>query len=100
MEYDGSVPRRWAEAQARLTSCPFDVSYRVWGQLRERLWRVLRPLGRRGGGDLLGWSPPQPYSPIAKHLGLIWKLNGDVVTKITRDTIVINGTTLRRRMLQ
>jgi hypothetical protein len=77
MEYDRGVPRRWAEAQGHLTSYPpFDVSQRQWDQLRDDFGRFLdgwAHVAERLGwppSDLLGWTPPQPYSPIAKRIGI------------------------------
>jgi hypothetical protein len=39
--------------------------------------------------DLLGWDARYPYTPIAKHLGLAWKIDGAAVVEVTRDAVVI-----------
>jgi hypothetical protein len=39
--------------------------------------------------DLLGWDVQYPYSPIARRLGLVWKIDGAAVVEVRRDEIVI-----------
>jgi hypothetical protein len=94
MEYDGDIPRSWAEAQARLTSRPPpDVPQRQWDQMRndfggflDRWAHDVDTLGWRPV-DLLGWDPARLYTPVAKHVGLIWKLDGAAVLEMTRSVI-------------
>jgi hypothetical protein len=106
-EYDGGIPRRWAETQARLTARPpVDVSQRQWDQLRNDFGRFLDRwahdadvLGWRPA-DLLGWDPAHLYTPIAKHVGLIWKFDGATAVELTRDAITTTRGIFRKRLLQ
>jgi hypothetical protein len=95
---DGGIPGGWAAALAKLSRQrrpPDDVSYRQWDQLRgdftgfcEHWAGQAEALGWRPG-DLLGWNPCYPYTPMAKHLGLGWKFEGAAVVEVRHDAIVI-----------
>jgi hypothetical protein len=96
--HDHCMPRAWAEALAKLSRQrrpPDDVSYRQWDQLRGDFTHFCEHWAGRAEAlgwrprDLLGWDPQNPYSPIAKHLGLAWKFEGAAVVEIRRDALVI-----------
>jgi hypothetical protein len=95
---DDRIPGVWTDALAKLSRQrrpPDDVSYRQWDQLRDDFTRFCeRWAGRASAlgwrpGDLLGWAPRYPYTPIAKRLGLGWKFEGAAVVEVRRDAMVI-----------
>jgi hypothetical protein len=97
IEFNGGIPRPWAEALARLAKQRrlADVPDRQWNRLRDDFidfcmdWAgPAEALGWRPR-DLLGWDVRYPFSPIAKRLGLTWKIAGARVVSVERDEIVI-----------
>jgi hypothetical protein len=93
IEFDGGVPRLWAEALAKLCRRrrPDSVTSREWDQLRDdfahfcECWALqAEALGWRPR-DLLRWAPCCPYT----HLGLAWKFEGRPVVEVRQDAIVI-----------
>ena len=108
VEYDGCVPRDWAEGFARLdpTRPPESVSLKRW-------WRFIDDCGRflDGGwaqrADALGWGPLHLFGcdrkrPFARldHRGLLWEVNGGRLIVLYRDGAIIEtprGDRLRYR---
>jgi len=73
---------------------PFDVTYRQWNQLRDDFgrfcnkWAAIAAAIGWQPADLPGWDSCRPNTPIAKVLGIIWKLDGRAAVEITRDALV------------
>ena len=100
IEHDGSAPREWAEALARLdpTSPPSDVPAKRW-------LRFINDCGHFLDGDWarraaeLGWTPfdlfgcdrLKPFARVGR-CGLLWLLEGRQLRILTADTAVINTT--------
>ena len=59
-----------------------------FGRFCERYATEAASMGWRPA-HLLGWDFQCRYSPIAKHLGLVWKFEGAAVVEVTRHAIVI-----------
>jgi hypothetical protein len=94
---DDSIPRSWAEALARLSRQrrPPDVTNRDWDQLQSNFTAFCERWAGQAStmgwqpANLLGWNPTYPYTPIAKLLGVAWKINCAEVVEVRQDAIVI-----------
>jgi len=85
---------------------PFDVTYRQWNQLRDDFgrfcnkWAAIAAAIGCQPADLPGWDSCRPNTPIAKVLGIIWKLDGRAAVEITRDALVTARRDVYRRHMQ
>jgi hypothetical protein len=84
IEYDGNVPRAWAEGYARLhpDHPPGDVPLRRWQTFVDDCGRFLdggwaNRVAALGWGplDLFGCDRERPFARI-DHAGLLWLVNG------------------------
>jgi hypothetical protein len=96
VEYDGDIPRAWAEGFARLDPDhpPGDVPPRRWlrfvddmGLFLDR-WAAHAALLGWGPYDLFGADRDRPYARIDRA-GLLWLLNGDRLRALTENTATI-----------
>ena len=97
IEYDGGVPRAWAEALARLDPARprCDIPPKRWVQFIDDCGRFLDG-GWATRAAVLGWGPLDlfgcdPARPFARtdHLGLLWLVNGGTVVELHRDQAII-----------
>jgi hypothetical protein len=105
VEYDGNIPRAWAEGYTRLhpDRPPADVLPRRWQTfiddvelfLDSPFCAVAAALGW-GPLDLFGCDRGRPFARI-DHAGLLWLLNGDKLVEIDRHKAVIQGRTGARQ---
>jgi hypothetical protein len=105
VEYDGNIPRLWAEGFARLDPD------RPPGDLPPRRWqRFVDDVGLFLNGDFveqaasLGWGPSDLFRcdrdrPFARidQAGLLWLLNGDRLVALTAHTALIETATGARQ---
>jgi hypothetical protein len=99
LEYDGGIPRAWAEGFARLDPDrpPGDVPLRRWQQFVDDVGCFLDRWADMAAA--LGWSPYELFGcdrdrPFARidQAGLLWLLNGEKLVALTENT----ATTERR----
>jgi hypothetical protein len=112
VEFDGGVPRAWAEALARLdpTKPPNDVPPGRWlgfiddcGRFLDQGWASTAAALGWGPLDLFGCDRERPF--VHDHRGLLWVLNGGSILQMHRDraTIKTQGgaqQTYRRRPVE
>jgi len=107
VEYDGSIPRTWAEGFARLDpDHPPDVPLRRWQTFVDDCGRFLdSPLcavaAALGWGplDLFGCDRERPFARI-DHAGLLWLLNGDRLVELDCHRAVIERRTGSRQVFR
>ena len=96
-EYDGGVPRAWAEALARLDpdKQPGDVPPRRWlrfiddcGRFLDGGWAARAIAFGWGPLDLFGCDRERPFACV-DHLGLLWLVNGGTVVELHRDRAIL-----------
>jgi hypothetical protein len=108
VEYGGAVPRRWAEAFARLNpaSPPSDVPAKRWVQFIDDCGRFLDDgWGTRAGA--LGWGPfdlfgcdrDKPFARIDRA-GLLWLINGGKLVALSTETAKIETMAGHRQTFQ
>jgi hypothetical protein len=97
VEFDGGVPRSWAEAFARLDRArpPVNVPQRRWlqfiddcGTFLDEGWPARAAALGWGPLDLFGCDRQRPWARIDQQ-GLLWLLNGRRVVALTADTAII-----------
>jgi len=97
IEFDGSVPRAWAQGFARLDPMrpPIDVSKRRWLRFIDDCGGFL-DAGWVGRAAALGWGPLDLFGcnkerPFARidHAGLLWLVNGGAIVELHRDRAII-----------
>jgi hypothetical protein len=97
IEYDGAVPRTWAEALARLDPArpPGDVPAKRWVQFIDDCGRFLDS-GWASRVETLGWGPLDLFGcdrerPFARvdHLGLLWLVKGGAIIDLRRDRAIL-----------
>jgi hypothetical protein len=105
IEYDGNVPRAWAEGYARLhpDHPPGDVPLRRWQTLVDDCGRFLdggwaNRVAALGWGplDLFGCDRERPFAQI-DHAGLLWLVNGGTLVELNRNRAIIEGRTGARQ---
>ena len=96
VEYDGDLPREWAEGFALLdcAKCPCGVPVGRWRQFIEDAARFLDSWASRAAG--LGWTTAEvfgchPEAPYARLdcMGLIWLLDGAEILAISAEGVRI-----------
>lgn len=96
VEYDGSVPRPWAEALARLDPAkpPRDVPPWRWlrfiddcGRFLDGGWGARAVTLGWGPLDLFGCDRERPF--VHDHKGLLWLLDGGSILQMHRDRATI-----------
>jgi hypothetical protein len=99
IEYDGGIPRSWAEALARLNPArpPCNIPPARWLQFIDDCGRFLDG-GWATRAAVLGWGPLDLFGcdrerPFARvdHLGLLWLLNGGAVVELHRDQAILEA---------
>ena len=105
VEYDGNIPRTWAEGFARLdrTSPPADLPFIRWRRfvddvglfLDSPFCAVAAALGW-GPYDLFGCDRDRPFARI-DQAGLLWLLNGDRLVMLAKDAATIESRTGARQ---
>jgi hypothetical protein len=105
VEYDGGIPRAWAEGFARLhpDRPPGDVPARRWLQFVDDVGRFLDG-GWAERAAALGWGPydlfgcdrDRPFARIDRA-GLLWLLNGDRLVALSENTATIETRTGARQ---
>jgi hypothetical protein len=105
IEYDGNIPRAWAEGFARLDPHrpPADVPRKRWLRFVDDLGRFLddgwaEQAAALGWGthDLFGCDRERPYARIDRA-GLLWLLNGDRLLVLTESSATIETRTGARQ---
>ena len=99
-EYDGGLPREWAEGVARLHIMPRppNVPIRRWDQFIDDAARFADRWGAKAAAlgwepvDLWGCHPDQPYQRF-DALGLVWLLNGNGLAALSPDAATIRTRT-------
>jgi len=93
-EFDGGMPREWAEGFAKLQSLtpPQSVSEQRWLQVIDDAGRFLDSWGPKLAA--LGWSIGEvfgvhPSRPELRRGGLIWHLRGRRVLAASKDSVTI-----------
>jgi hypothetical protein len=113
VEYDGGLPRTWAEGLARLdpNKPPGDVPLPRWlrfvddcGRFLDAGWAERAAALGWGPLDLFGCDRERPFARI-DHMGLLWLRNGGSVLELHRDRAILkteSGTlqTFYRRPLE
>jgi hypothetical protein len=113
VEYDGGVPRPWAEALARLdpNKPPADVPAKRWlrfiddcGRFLDGRWPAEAADFGWGPLDLFGCDRERPYGRVDR-LGLLWLVNGGAIVELHRDRAVLKSAsgapqTYRRRPVE
>jgi len=112
IEYDGGVPREWAEGYAGLDpdQVPSDVPPRRWALFIDDVGRFLdgpfcQTAAHLGWGpyDLFGADAVRPFARI-DQMGLLWLIKGNELIALAADTAVIDVSgqrlTYRRRAHQ
>lgn len=97
VEYDGRIPREWAQGFARLDPdrSPADVPPRCWLQFVNDVGRFLDS-GLAQQAAALGWGPfdlfgcdrDRPFARI-DQAGLLWLLNGDRLVALSVETAAV-----------
>jgi hypothetical protein len=104
-EYDGGIPRAWAEGFGRLhpDRPPGDVPPKRWqrfvddaGQFLESPFCAVAAALGWGSYDLFGCDRDRPFARI-DHAGLLWLLNGDRLIALTENTATIETRTGARQ---
>jgi hypothetical protein len=105
VEYDGNIPRTWAEGFARLDpKCPpGDVPAKRWQTFIDDIGRFLDgPFC--AAATAFGWEPfdlfgCDRYRPFARIdcAGLLWSLHGDRLLALTENTATIETRTGTRQ---
>jgi hypothetical protein len=105
VEYNGGIPRAWAEGFARLhpDRPPGDVATKRWQQFIDDIGQFLDAgWGEKVAG--LGWGPLDLFGcdrerPFARvdHAGLLGLLNGDKLIELDRHNAVIERRTGSRQ---
>jgi hypothetical protein len=108
IEYDGGVPRSWAEAFARLDPArpPGDVPSKRWVQFIDDCGRFLDS-GWASRVEALGWGPldlfgcdrERPFARIDRA-GLLLLINGGKLVALTAETATIETPTGHRQTCQ
>jgi len=97
IEYDGGVPRPWAEALAGLdpNKPPGDIPQRRWqrfiddaGGFVDGGWADRASALGWGPLDLVGADRERPFARI-EHQGLLWLVNGGRIVELLRDKAII-----------
>jgi hypothetical protein len=97
IEYEGNIPRDWAEGFARLNPnhSPADVPPRRWLAFINDCGRFLEG-GFAAKAAALGWGPFDVFGcdrdrPFARidQAGLLWLLNGDSVIALSENTATV-----------
>lgn len=97
IEYDGGVPRAWAEGFARLdpNKPPADVPPHRWlrfiddcGRFLDAGWAERAALLGWGPLDLFGCDRERPFARI-DHLGLLWLRSGGSILELHRDRAIL-----------
>jgi hypothetical protein len=97
LEFDGGVPRAWAEGFARLDmgQPPADVPPKRWIQFVDDCGRFLAS-GWAAKAETLGWGPLDLFGcdrvkPCARidRAGLLWLLNGRKLLALTANAAAI-----------
>jgi len=97
VEHDGSAPRAWADALARLDANkpPGDVPPLRWlrfiddcAHFLDGRWAERAAAFGWGPLDLFGCDRERPF-PRIDHLGLLWLLNGGSILELHRDRAII-----------
>jgi hypothetical protein len=94
-EYDGGIPRAWAEGLARLdpSKPPGEVPPRRWLTFIDDCGRFLdggwaERAATLGPLDLFGCDRQRPFARV-DHMGLLWLLNGRKIIELHRDRAII-----------
>jgi len=103
-EFDGGIPREWAEGFAKLQSLtpPASVTEQRWLQVIDDAGRFLDSWGAKLAA--LGWQVGEtfgvhPARPELRRGGLIWHLRGRRVLAASRDSVTIEtGNGQRQRI--
>jgi len=110
IEFDGGIPRHWAEAFARFDPDrpPADVPLRRWRQFVDDAGGFLAsPF--RAAAEEIGWRPQEllggPVDRAPVDQGLLWLLNGAKLVMLATDTATIETPagvrhTLRRKPVE
>jgi hypothetical protein len=97
IEHDGSAPREWAEALARLdpAGAPCDISPKRWLRFIDDCGRFLDE-GWAERAEALGWGPLDLFGcdrirPFARidRAGLLWFLNGQKLLALADNAAAI-----------
>jgi hypothetical protein len=105
VQYDGGIPRAWAEGFARLdpNRPPSDVPPRRWQRFVDDVGRFLDSPYRAvaaslgwGPYDLFGCDRDRPFARI-DQAGLLWLLHGDKLVELTETTATIETKTGQRQ---
>lgn len=105
VEYEGNIPRDWAEGFARLNPnhSPADVPSRRWLAFINDCGRFLDG-GFAAKAAALGWGPFDVFGcnrdrPFARidQAGLLWLLNGDRLIAMSENTATIETRTGTRQ---
>jgi hypothetical protein len=108
IEYDGDIPRTWAEGFARLhpDRPPSDVPLGRWqifvddcGRFLDAGWVKKAVALGWGPLDLFGCDRERPFARI-DHAGLLWLLNGDRLVELGRHRAVIERSTGSRQVFR
>jgi len=98
VQYEGDIPREWAEGFARLDpdQVPGDVPPRRWALFVDDVGRFLdgpfcRTAAHLGWGpyELFGADADRPFARI-DQMGLLWLLKGNKLIALAADTAVID----------
>jgi hypothetical protein len=96
-EYDGDVPRAWAEALARLdpSNPPCDLPSNRWQRFVDDCGHFLGQ-GWASRAEALGWGPLDLFGcdrerPLDRreNIGLLWLVNGGTIRELRRDGATI-----------
>ena len=105
IEYDGKIPRAWAEGFARLhpERPPGNVPTKRWlsfvddvGHFLDSSFCAVAVALGWGPYDLFGCDRDRPYARV-DQAGLLWLLNGDRLVALTENTATIERRTGARQ---
>jgi hypothetical protein len=105
IEYEGGIPREWAEGFARLepNRPPGDVPLRRWrtfvddtGVFLDGGWAATAAALGWGPGELFGCDRDQPFARV-NTAGILWLLNGDKLVALSSEIAVIERVTGARQ---
>jgi hypothetical protein len=96
MEFDGGIPRPWAEQLSRLhpDRPPSSVSPRQWRQFYDDCSRFLDRWASKASAlgwspsNVFGWDTSRPFSPSVRR-GLAWRIDGGSVVDLTKHVATI-----------